>query len=58
MHKKTRPTLEPTLTKERLDGLGADPVVLIGTRNSRLEIGKKLGADYVFNVRSEKDIIK
>ena len=27
MHKKTRPTLEPTLTKERLDGLGADPVV-------------------------------
>jgi|TARA_R100000455_G_C6266885_1_gene122196 hypothetical protein len=27
MHKKTRPTLEPTLTKERLDGLGADPVM-------------------------------
>ena len=27
MHKKTRPVLEPTLTKERLDGLGADPVM-------------------------------
>tara|TARA_B100000900_G_scaffold296280_1_gene254846 strand:+ start:1299 stop:1817 length:519 start_codon:yes stop_codon:yes gene_type:complete len=27
MHKKTRPVLEPTLTKERLDGLGADAVM-------------------------------
>jgi len=27
MHKKTRPVLEPTLTVERLDGLGADPVM-------------------------------
>ena len=27
MHKKTRPVLEPTLTAERLDGLGADPVM-------------------------------
>ena len=27
MHKKTRPVLESTLTKERLDGLGADPVM-------------------------------
>ena len=26
MHKKTRPVLEPTLTSERLDGLGADVV--------------------------------
>ena len=26
MHKKTRPVLEPTLTAERLDGLGADAV--------------------------------
>ena len=26
MHKKTRPVLEPTLTTERLDGLGADAV--------------------------------
>jgi hypothetical protein len=27
MHKKTRPVLEPTLTAERLDGLGADAVM-------------------------------
>ena len=37
--------------------LGADPVILIGTRNDRLEIGKKLGADFVLNVREENDIV-
>ena len=37
--------------------LGAGPVILIGTRDSRLEIGKKLGADYTLNVKSEKDIV-
>ena len=38
--------------------LGASPVSLIGTRNDRLEIGKKLGADYVFNVKEEKNIVQ
>ena len=38
--------------------LGASPVSLIGTRNDRLEIGKKLGADYVFNVKEEKNIVE
>src|SRR5271167_4880471 len=33
--------------------LGADPVVLTGTRDSRLELGKKLGADHVINARRE-----
>ncbi len=37
--------------------LGAEPVILTGTRDSRLEIGKKLGADYVINVR-EKDPVE
>ena len=37
--------------------LGADPVILIGTRNDRLEIGKKLGADFVLNVKDENDIV-
>ena len=37
--------------------LGADPVILIGTRNDRLEIGKKLGADFVLNVKEENDIV-
>ncbi len=33
--------------------LGAQPVILTGTRDNRLEIGKKLGADHVVNVRKE-----
>lgn len=32
--------------------LGANPVILTGTRDSRLEIGLKLGADHVINVRN------
>ena len=37
--------------------LGAEPVILTGTRDARLELCKKLGADYVVNVRNE-DAIK
>jgi L-iditol 2-dehydrogenase len=33
--------------------LGAQPVIHTGTRDNRLEIGKKLGADHVVNVRNE-----
>lgn len=33
--------------------MGAQPVILTGTRDVRLEIGKKLGADHVINVRNE-----
>jgi L-iditol 2-dehydrogenase len=33
--------------------LGATPVVLVGTRDGRLEIGRKLGADRVVNVKNE-----
>jgi len=32
--------------------LGANPVVLTGTRDSRLAIGKSLGADHVINVKN------
>jgi len=38
--------------------LGAGPVILIGTRDSRLEIGKQLGADHTLNVKSEKNIVE
>jgi|TARA_B110000967_G_scaffold42475_1_gene42459 threonine dehydrogenase-like Zn-dependent dehydrogenase len=38
--------------------LGAGPVILVGTRDSRLEIGKKLGADYILNINNEKDIVQ
>jgi 2-desacetyl-2-hydroxyethyl bacteriochlorophyllide A dehydrogenase len=33
--------------------LGAQPVILTGTRDNRLQIGRELGADYVINVRKE-----
>src|SRR5207302_1629525 len=33
--------------------LGAQPVILTGTRDGRLEMGKKLGADEVVNVTKE-----
>ena len=36
--------------------LGAQPVFLTGTRDNRLEIGKKLGADHVINVRNEDPV--
>ena len=36
--------------------LGAQPVILTGTRDARLNIGIKLGADHVVNVRNEKAV--
>jgi threonine dehydrogenase-like Zn-dependent dehydrogenase len=36
--------------------LGAQPVILTGTRDNRLMIGLELGADYVVNVRKENAV--
>lgn len=36
--------------------MGAQPVILTGTRDNRLEIGTRLGADHVVNVRSEDPV--
>src|SRR5437773_11293467 len=36
--------------------LGAQPVILTGTRDGRLELGKKLGADAVVNVGREDPV--
>jgi len=36
--------------------LGAQPVILTGTRDNRLAIGTKLGADHVVNVRKENAV--
>jgi L-iditol 2-dehydrogenase len=36
--------------------LGADPVILTGTRDARLDLGKKLGADYTINARNEDPV--
>lgn len=33
--------------------LGAQPVILTGTRDNRLQLGLELGADYVVNIRNE-----
>lgn len=38
--------------------MGAQPVILTGTRDNRLEIGKQLGADHVINVRKEDAVEK
>ena len=36
--------------------LGAQPVILTGTRAARLNLGKKLGADHLINVREEDPV--
>ena len=36
--------------------LGADPVILTGTRDTRLELGRKLGADHLINARRENPV--
>jgi L-iditol 2-dehydrogenase len=36
--------------------LGAQPVILTGTRDNRLDIGRRLGADHVINVRNEDPV--
>jgi L-iditol 2-dehydrogenase len=36
--------------------LGAQPVILTGTRDNRLRIGRELGADHVVNARSEDPV--
>src|SRR5437868_3067848 len=36
--------------------LGASPVILTGTRDNRLQIGRELGADHVINVRRENAV--
>src|SRR5206468_8001721 len=41
------------LAVQLVKALGADRVILSGTRPERLEIGRRLGADHVVNVREE-----
>ena len=36
--------------------LGAQPVILTGTRDNRLQMGRELGADHVVNVRKEDPV--
>jgi threonine dehydrogenase-like Zn-dependent dehydrogenase len=38
--------------------LGAQPVILTGTRDNRLNIGLELGADHVINIRNEPDVVE
>jgi L-iditol 2-dehydrogenase len=37
--------------------MGAQPVILTGTRDNRLEIGRQLGADHVVNIRKQPDVV-
>jgi L-iditol 2-dehydrogenase len=36
--------------------LGADPVILTGTRDERLDLGRRLGANHVVNIRRENAV--
>ena len=36
--------------------LGAEPVILTGTRDARLNLGKRLGADHTVNIRNENPV--
>ncbi len=36
--------------------LGAEPIILTGTRDSRLNLGLKLGADHVVNIKKENPV--
>src|ERR1700682_1069848 len=38
--------------------MGAQPVILTGTRDNRLKIGLELGADHVVNIRKSPDIVE
>ena len=38
--------------------MGAQPVILTGTRDNRLQIGKELGADHVVNIRKVNNVVQ
>jgi L-iditol 2-dehydrogenase len=44
------------MTMQACKALGADPVVLVGTRRSRLALGRRLGADCTIDVGSEEPV--
>lgn len=44
------------LTVAVAKALGAKPVILTGTRDARLELGTKLGADHVVNINNENPV--
>ena len=41
------------MTVQACKALGADKVILVGTRQNRLDLGARLGADHVVNAREE-----
>jgi L-iditol 2-dehydrogenase len=45
------------MTVQLCKALGAHPVILVGTRAPRLNLGRRLGADHVLNVR-EDDVVR
>jgi L-iditol 2-dehydrogenase len=44
------------MTVQACKQLGAAKVILVGTRTSRLEMGRQLGADYLINIRAHDPI--
>jgi L-iditol 2-dehydrogenase len=46
------------MTVQAVRQLGANSVILVGTRDSRLSIGQRLGADHVVNVTTEDPVTR
>ena len=44
------------MTVQACKALGADQVILVGTRQNRLDLGARLGADHVVNAREEDPV--
>lgn len=44
------------MTVQACKALGAGQVILIGTRDARLQLGQRLGADHVINARQEDSV--
>jgi L-iditol 2-dehydrogenase len=44
------------MTTQACKALGAEPVVLVGTRRARLDLGQRLGADCVVDVHDEEPV--
>jgi L-iditol 2-dehydrogenase len=44
------------MTVQACKALGADQVILVGTRQNRLDLGGRLGADHVVNARDEDPV--
>src|SRR5439155_703661 len=55
-HAWTGPGAVGMMTVQACKALGADRVILVGTRQNRLDLGARLGADHVVNARDDDPV--